>query len=276
VGISGFFLLSSILVFLMVFPAPVTAESAFYEQDTYPPAGEKVVEWATLWLDNRVENLPPIEVFHEKTADMPSPELPVVCYLRIEVEVPVRKALIRFRVPWEWLERYRVPEDGIVLMKLNGDWNRLQTRVKENFEDYIHCDLHYDLQNYVYYEATAENFSLFAIVGHPAKEEVFSHVLLIVVGVAALASLYWLRVRPRKRFVSLKKLETATGEKIRKKLKPEETERITAVVKRLKEATGFGPEAERVKPEPRKSIEREEDTKILKELKREMMRRRER
>jgi hypothetical protein len=157
-------------------------------------------------------------------------------------------------------------------MKFNSDWKHLQTQITENFENYTEPDL----TKYVYYEAWAENFSWFAIAGRPAREEVFLHVLLIVVGVAALASLYWLKVRPRKRFVSLKKLETATGEKIRKKLKPEETEKVAAVVKRLKEATGFGPEAEGVKPEPRKSIEREEDAKILKELKREMMRRRER
>lgn len=207
--------------------------------------------------DNLIENDPEIEYFeNEPPAGVPPLENPVNVYFTIKVDVPVREVTIRFEVRRIWLESFRVPEDGIVMMKFNGDWGPLPTKIVEKNE------------NKVGYEVTVENLSLFAVVGYPVREEVLPHVLLIVAGVAVAALLYWFIVKPRKRFVSLKKLEKVTGKKVVRG-RPKGGREMTSMAGHLKEAgPKFEAEVEEIKQMYHKVIEHGEDVEILKELKR--------
>jgi PGF-pre-PGF domain-containing protein len=204
------------------------------------------ITYLKITSDNLIENDPIIHYPDEPFTGVSPPPDSVNVYFTIDAGVHVREATIKFQVRREWLELYRVPEDGVVLMKFNGDWGPLPTRVTKSTE------------NDVVYEATAENFSfsVFAIVGRPVEEKLLLPLISVAGGIAAAALLYWFVVRPRKLFVSLKRLEKATGERVVRR-KPG----------RLKEGEPE-PRVKGIKPRPRRGIELEEDVRILKRLRR--------
>jgi hypothetical protein len=239
-----------VLMFLSMNFGAILVEAENYH--IYPPLGEPVVRVITIRVDNRLDNIPEIITRDEKPAEVPPLPFPVLKYFYIEPDIPVREAVIEFRVPRQWLERHHVPENEVALMRLNGDWDEFQPQLMESTE------------NYVYYVVTVQDISMFAVVGYPMKEEILPHVFLVVVGVVTMALIYWFLVKPRKRFVSLKKLEKATGEKIfrgtleaKKEIGPEFEEKV-----------------EKIKPTRRRVTEREEDVRILRKLKYEAERRR--
>jgi hypothetical protein len=238
-----------VLMFLSMSFGAVLVEAENYH--IYPPLGEPVVRVITIRVDNRLENIPEIITQDEKPFGVPPLPFPVLKYFYIEPDLPVREAVIEFEVPREWLERHHVPENAVALMRLNEDWDEFQPQLIESTE------------NHVYYVVMVQDISMFAVVGYPMKEEILPHVFIIVAGVVTVALVYWFLVKPRKRFVSLEKLEKVTGEKVVRE-RPELGKEISLE---------FEEKIEKVKP-ARKVIEREEDVRILKRLKYEAERRR--
>lgn len=206
--------------------------------------GSPTVKGVTIWTENQVENLPVLEFLTDKPDNVPDPPVPVSTYFSIEPAVQVSAVEIEFRVSQDWLDRNRVPENGVVLLRFDGGWTEFPTAVDNTDENYVHC------------RATPSGLSIFAIGGHPLMEQGWVlYAALMVAAVAVISLAYWFVVRPRRTFVSLKKLESETGKRIpRKKTgkkEPVEPPR---------------PEAGRSKPRPQESI-KQEDVEILKKLK---------
>lgn len=184
-----------------------------------------------------------------------------------DISKNIENAVIQFKVPRSWIERNRVDENTIVLLRLNGKWRELPTSLVRSTDIYL------------YFEATTPGFSVFAVAGQsagvPLSPPLVLYAMLSVVAVSSgLSVFYWFRKRPMKSFVSLKRLSHAVMR--RKSRLPEVSEpEMVATLRRLRRATELrpiaGPPVKKLGlARMRKEHRRRKDVKLLERLKRKM------
>lgn len=208
----------------------------------------------------------------QKPAEVEEPTLLVQSYISLEASGSIENAKIQFRVSRDWLEQNSVDENSVRLLRFNGEWQELPTKL-DNITDF-----------YMYYEAESPGFSVFAVAGQSAGAPVSLgfplgfYAVLSIVGVAGgVSAFYWFRMRPMKPFVSLPRLKRRVMGGKPRRAKVGEPEMATTI-RRLKHATKLKPAIEPSikklkRPSRPKAIKTlGEDVELLKRLKRKMER----
>ncbi len=227
--------------------------------------GHPTVTRITLWIGENVrvafEDL-------QKPPGAAEPPRLVQSYFSVEASGSIESAKIQFRVSKEWAEQNFVDEGSIKLLRLNGGWQELPTKLVQTTDFYL------------YYEAESPGFSVFAVAGQsagPPAPLVLYAAVLSVAGVAGgFSAFYWFRVRPMKPFVSLPWLKRRVmGRKPERVVREPE---MATTIKRLKHATRLKPTVEPSigaleRPSKPKAIKMAgKDVEALKRLKRKMER----
>ena len=235
--------------------------------------GHPTVTRVTISLGQEVPNVDVlVEELEGKPAEAAEPFLPVRAYVSINVsEAGVENAAIEFKVPKSWVEQNNIDEHTIKLLKLNGEWRELSTRLTRSSELYF------------YFEAQTPGFSIFAVVGEAKGPvagpplAVYAAILMIAVA-GGFSAVYWFLTRPMKPFISLKQLKRMM---VRRKTKrPEESElEIANILRRLRSTTKIKrayrlPSEEFKQKEPkfkRRYVSNKKDIERLRRLRRKMM-----
>ncbi|MEM2192365.1 MAG: PGF-pre-PGF domain-containing protein [Candidatus Hadarchaeales archaeon] len=178
----------------------------------------------TIWFDRPVENAfnNYISYGREKPETIPPPPHVVFEYFEINVKENVSRAKVEFRVEREWLALHNIRENGVKLLKFAGNWIEIPVTL-ENIAE-----------GYVYYSSDIFSFSIFAIVGLPeegSRGEI--HFAILITGILVVGVIYWFMVRPKKLFVSLRRLKkTVKGVE-----EPPPKREISLTIVHLKERT---------------------------------------
>lgn len=236
--------------------------------------GHPTVTRVTISLGQEVPNVDVlVEELEGKPAGAAEPFLPVRAYVSINIgEAGVENAAIEFKVPKSWVEQNNIDEHTIKLLRLNGEWRELPTRLTRS------SDL------YFYFEAQTPGFSIFAVVGETkgpvAGPPLALYAAILMIAVAGgFSAVYWFLTRPMKPFISLKQLKRMM---FRGKTKrPEESElEIANILRRLRSTTKVKrayrpPSSEEFKQkEPkfkRRHVSNKKDIERLRRLRRKMM-----
>lgn len=214
-------LLGAALAFLLF---SATADGVAAKENFYPHSivAQPVI---TIWFDRQPENLLENYIPYErqKPAGIPSP--PCVPYHYFEINVTGQAlAVLDFRVEREWLEQHKIAGNGVKLLKFESSWVEVPVTV-ENVSD-----------EHIFYSSDIFSFSIFVIGGIPegwGGMEIL--VLLITIAVVGIGMVYFFLVRPKRLFVSMKKLRRVTrGGKIKE---PPPGKEIAATIAHLKEKT---------------------------------------
>ncbi|MEM3402381.1 MAG: PGF-pre-PGF domain-containing protein [Candidatus Hadarchaeales archaeon] len=177
---------------LALSPGQVTATENLYPHDFI---GHTVT---TIWFDRPVENVfnNYISYGREKPGAIPSPPHLVFEYFEIDVKENISRAKVEFRVDREWLALHNIRENGVKLLKFAENWIEIPITLENIAERYI------------YYTSDLFGFSIFAIVGLPEEESRGEiHFAILIVGILVVGAIYWFLVRPKKLFVSLRRLK---------------------------------------------------------------------
>ncbi len=235
------------------FGTTLAADNENYYPYTYQPVGDQFLKTLTVWTENSTENAPVVyEYLYQKPSWAPPAPISVNCYFSLENTVEVGTIDIEFRVAKSWLDMIRISENDVVLLEYDGGWVELPASLKESGETYNT------------YSSTLTGLSLFAVGGRSAEQSSPVLIMLVVAAVLAASLGYWFVVRPRKSFVSLKKLEKDTGEEIVRKGRVKIEEESKQIAK-MKKSIAV----------QKKTIKSGKDAEILRELKKKAGKRRE-
>ncbi|MEW6592250.1 MAG: PGF-pre-PGF domain-containing protein [Candidatus Hadarchaeota archaeon] len=235
-------------------PVAVAADNQGYVRNVFTT--DLPVRRLTAWFDNQPENvLITIEVL---TSPPPQPpQLSVYAYLIIDAQGLATRAEVEFKIPRLWLEQNYVNENSAVLLRLDNSWSELPTQLTEPGETLT-------------YVAQTAGLSTFAIAGRPSGQPpTAAGVLILISGIIAASLIYWFLIRPRRMFVSVKKLKKDVGTETAPP-PPGAEKNMAAAVKRLREAAAPGlPQAkvEKLRTAPGKKGSYRGDVVKLKRLK---------
>ncbi|MFN4132850.1 MAG: PGF-pre-PGF domain-containing protein [Candidatus Hadarchaeales archaeon] len=177
----------------------------------------------TIWFDKPPENVLNryFSYGREKPAAIPAPPYIVFEYFEIDVK-EVSFARVEFRVDKKWLTLHNIRENGVRLLKFTGNW----IEIPVIFENVV--------EGYAYYSSDLFSFSTFAIVASPEeKSRGEIHFAILIAGLFAAGLIYWFLVRPRRLFVSMRRLKKS----IKKTEEPPPPEEISLKIAHLKKKT---------------------------------------
>lgn len=247
--------MAAIMLICLGLGTTLAIDNENYYSYTYQEFGDQFLKFFTVWSENTVDNSSVVYgyLYDKKPSWASSPPMTVSCYFSIENTVEIKTMDIEFRVTKSWLDTIKISENDVVLLEYAGSWVEHPTSLKEAGETYYT------------YSSSSSGLSLFAVGGRSAElQSPLLPVMLFVAAVLAISIVYWFVVRPRRFFVSLKKLERDTGEEIVRgsggKIE-EESEQIAKMKRRTKPQT--------------KNIKSGKDAEILRELKKKAGKRRE-
>ncbi|MEW6222474.1 MAG: PGF-pre-PGF domain-containing protein [Candidatus Hadarchaeota archaeon] len=235
-------------------PVAVAVDNQGYVRNVFTT--DLPVRRLTAWFDNQPENVI-ITIDVLATPPPLSPQHVVYTYLKLDAQRLATRAEIEFKVPRVWLEQNHVGENDVVLLRLDNSWNELATQLTESGETLT-------------YVSQTDGLSTFAIAGRPSGQPpTVAGILILIGGIIAASLVYWFLIRPRRMFVSVKKLKKDVGRETAPP-SPEAEKDMATAVKRLREASAPGiPHAkvEKLKPAPAKKTAYKGDLVILKRLK---------
>jgi len=164
------------------------------------PSTHSTLRHITVWLDQSTENNPELITYEKKPSSVSEPGIPVLSYFTIYSDAQIQKIEVEFAISYSWLDQNNVPENEIVLLKFDNRWIEYPAQLVDNDE------------SYVYFKSDAPGVSIFAIAAHPSSSTgILLPATLITIAVLASSVVYWFLIRPKKSFISLKRLKKGAG-----------------------------------------------------------------